>query len=229
MNSLEPLIWIAISCLVAFFAYWGAMRVRDLLLQEWSQSGLSRLIAVGWAFGFCVFTCAFFSVLDVKNGALMGYLVMVGLALAGLEIYSSAKESALAAQEERIRNEQKRAQLATGEGWGRDDALEKFCTTIFYRKYGRLETTSGWRCAVCGKNLYQRADASIDHIKPLSKYPELRFSEANLQVLCRPCNSTKSAYDGEDWKSVTRKRRRIIKQKLKTIKSKPQTWADKNR
>lgn len=219
MNSFAPLLWLALSGVVAFFAYWGVMRVRGLLWQYWSQGSLSRLSVVGWLVGFFIFTFAFFTVFDVKNGALWGYLVIVALALMGFEVYSSRKESVLAAQEERIRREQKRAQLATGEGWAKGDVLEKFRTTVFYRKYGQVKATFGWRCAVCGKNLYQRADASLDHIKPQSKYPELRFSEANLQVLCRPCNSTKSAYDDDDWKTVTRKRRRVITRKSKTLQN----------
>lgn len=33
----------------------------------------------------------------------------------------------------------------------------------------------------------------IDHIKPLSKFPELALEPKNLQLLCAPCNKRKSA------------------------------------
>lgn len=182
-------------------------------MEHRNQGGRLRFIAMGWLAVFCFFSLLFFTIFDVKNGALLGYLVIVAVILAAFEAYSSSQESSLAEEATRLRAEEKRALLATGEGWTRGDVLEKFRTTVFYRKYGQIKTTSGWRCGVCGKNLYRRLDASIDHIKPQSKYPELRVTEVNLQVLCRPCNSTKSAYDGEDWKAITRKRRRDIKKK----------------
>ncbi|NNH69178.1 HNH endonuclease [Nocardia uniformis] len=42
----------------------------------------------------------------------------------------------------------------------------------------------------------------MDHIKPLIEAPELAFKRSNLQVLCRVCNSRKSA--GERRTGATR-------------------------
>lgn len=40
----------------------------------------------------------------------------------------------------------------------------------------------------------------VDHIKPLSKYWELRLDESNLQVLCDECNQGKGAWDQSDYR-----------------------------
>jgi len=54
----------------------------------------------------------------------------------------------------------------------------------------------GRECVVCGatKNL------TVDHIKPLRKYPELAKDITNLQVMCRLCNRGKGAWDQTDWR-----------------------------
>lgn len=119
--------------------------------------------------------------------------------------------------------------LATGVGWGKFDVLAKYRTTLYFRnEYGRLQTTQGWRCASCGRNLYSPSDATLDHIKPRSRHPHLIDTESNLQVLCRHCNSTKSAYDGDDWKSVLRKRRRVIRKRERNSRRKPGRQDDVN-
>lgn len=126
-------------------------------------------------------------------------------------IYELAGQSRDSAKLDEILREQarlKEAQLATGEGWSRLDVLRKFKSTLYFRQYGRMQTTQGWRCSACSKNLYKEKDTEVDHILPVSKYPQLRFTESNLQILCRSCNSTKHAYDGDDWKKVVHKRRR---------------------
>lgn len=40
----------------------------------------------------------------------------------------------------------------------------------------------------------------VDHIKPLSKFWELRLSRDNLQVLCDECNMGKGAWDETDYR-----------------------------
>lgn len=47
-------------------------------------------------------------------------------------------------------------------------------------------------CALCGAIPKEGISLTIDHIKPVSKYPELAMIEDNLQVLCWPCNQKKS-------------------------------------
>ena len=43
------------------------------------------------------------------------------------------------------------------------------------------------RCMACGTV----EKLSVDHIKPISFYPELGETFSNLQILCRSCNSKK--------------------------------------
>jgi len=43
----------------------------------------------------------------------------------------------------------------------------------------------------------------VDHIKPRSKYPELKFDFTNLQVLCCDCNVEKSNIDETDYRNIT--------------------------
>lgn len=40
----------------------------------------------------------------------------------------------------------------------------------------------------------------VDHIKPLSRYWELRLDPSNLQILCEECNMGKGAWDETDWR-----------------------------
>ena len=109
----------------------------------------------------------------------------------------------------------RKERLLSGEGWTKHDVLQKYKTTLFYRQFGRLTTTTGWRCAGCSKNLYKEKDAELDHIQPRSKYPTLAMSESNLQILCRSCNAHKHAYDGDDWKKTIHKRRRVSNKKTR--------------
>lgn len=45
-------------------------------------------------------------------------------------------------------------------------------------------------CPKCDRIMY-KGFASIDHIKPKSKYPELIFEYSNLEVICLTCNNEK--------------------------------------
>lgn len=66
-------------------------------------------------------------------------------------------------------------------------------------KYGRI-------CMKCGLKSFGLDENGIsvriciDHIKPVSKYPELVFDEDNLQVLCSTCNKQKSYTDETDYR-----------------------------
>ena len=58
------------------------------------------------------------------------------------------------------------------------------------RKYGR-------RCMLC---FAVDVEVHVDHIKPISKAPELKLEINNLQVLCRACNMGKSNKDSTDFR-----------------------------
>ncbi len=56
-------------------------------------------------------------------------------------------------------------------------------------------------CLVCGRGPKNHGiTLHVDHIKPVSKYPELRLMAENLQVLCEDCNLGKSNRDEIDWR-----------------------------
>lgn len=55
-------------------------------------------------------------------------------------------------------------------------------------------------CAKCGTKSAKNNWLEIDHIKPVSKYPDLAMDIDNLQVLCRNCNRLKSNIDETDYR-----------------------------
>ncbi|MDO3515186.1 HNH endonuclease signature motif containing protein [Ralstonia pseudosolanacearum] len=88
--------------------------------------------------------------------------------------------------------------------------------------YAEVIAASGNRCAACGRQFSQRRRKPllhIDHIRPRKLYPHLLYVRSNLQVLCRSCNSHKSAYDGDDWRDVVAARRRATNKKRRTARA----------
>lgn len=65
-------------------------------------------------------------------------------------------------------------------------------------RYDILKAANG-RCALCGQSGAD-AELHVDHIKPVSKYPELVNDINNLQCLCADCNLGKSDRDDTDWR-----------------------------
>ena len=56
--------------------------------------------------------------------------------------------------------------------------------------------TYGATCMLCNST----ENIVVDHIKPISKFPHLRLTFSNLQVLCRDCNMGKSCDDLTDFR-----------------------------
>lgn len=46
----------------------------------------------------------------------------------------------------------------------------------------------GWSCVICGYRSCKPRDIRADHIKPFSKFPELRLEVSNGRTLCLPCD-----------------------------------------
>ena len=55
----------------------------------------------------------------------------------------------------------------------------------------RYETLKkyGFACMACGG---KERELHVDHIKPVSRFPDLALEPSNLQVLCKDCNLGKS-------------------------------------
>lgn len=76
----------------------------------------------------------------------------------------------------------------------------------FYDRYAwkRLRYTilqkHGPKCMLCNATREDGAVIQVDHIKPISIWPELALTESNLQVLCRDCNLGKSNKDITDFR-----------------------------
>lgn len=58
----------------------------------------------------------------------------------------------------------------------------------------------GNHCQCCGRGPEDGAKLEVDHIRPVSKFPALRYSLDNLQILCQVCNSGKSDWDMTCWR-----------------------------
>lgn len=65
-----------------------------------------------------------------------------------------------------------------------DEDFRKLRLQVFLR--------DGEICATCGAKPEPGLSLTIDHIKPVSKFPELARDISNLQVLCWDCNQSKS-------------------------------------
>jgi hypothetical protein len=57
----------------------------------------------------------------------------------------------------------------------------------------------GSRCLLCGTS-GPGVVIQVDHIRPISIYPELALTESNLQPLCRECNLGKSNHFEHDFR-----------------------------
>lgn len=64
----------------------------------------------------------------------------------------------------------------------------------------RVFLRDGEICAKCGTKPNGKNYLTIDHIKPVSKHPELFLDEDNMQVLCISCNKNKSNKHSTDYR-----------------------------
>lgn len=61
--------------------------------------------------------------------------------------------------------------------------------SIEYKKWRKsVMERDRYSCVKCGYRSHKRRDIRVDHIKPFSLYPELRFDVSNGRVLCIECD-----------------------------------------
>lgn len=58
----------------------------------------------------------------------------------------------------------------------------------------------GARCQCCGATAKDGRAIHVDHILPRKTHPHLALDPSNLQVLCEPCNLSKSYRLTDDWR-----------------------------
>lgn len=75
-----------------------------------------------------------------------------------------------------------------------------------------------YTCNLCAKKPKRKGGLHLDHIRPIKHYPELEFASYNLQALCASCNRHKQAYDGDDWRDVTKARKRATAKRRKAAR-----------
>ena len=71
--------------------------------------------------------------------------------------------------------------------------------TALRARYQALRLANGC-CQLCGAGAKDGVTLCADHIKPVSKYPELEGDPENIQVLCNQCNVGKSNEFEDDWR-----------------------------
>lgn len=75
-----------------------------------------------------------------------------------------------------------------------------FYKSLAWRQVRYLALRNSVGCNFCGARARDGVYLHVDHVKPISKYPELRLSLDNLQVLCEDCNVGKGSWDETDWR-----------------------------
>lgn len=112
-----------------------------------------------------------------------------------------------------------------------DLRMERAKKMALERKFGRSFYTSerwlrkrestlrkyGEKCMKCGAKKSATVSIHVDHIKPISKYPQLRLNPENLQVLCKTCNHEKSNIDETDWRPESILKKKVQAESMKRV------------
>ena len=64
----------------------------------------------------------------------------------------------------------------------------------------RVLTRYSAKCMLCNATREDGVRIHVDHIKPISKFPERALDFTNLQILCEACNKGKSYKFDNDWR-----------------------------
>ena len=110
---------------------------------------------------------------------------------------TTVAEYSAALREEREAREARRARLKPTR-----DLRQKFYASAGWRRLRyRVLAEQGGRCQACGRTAKDGIVIHVDHIKPLSKFWNLRLDKSNLQILCADCNIGKLHLSDEDWRA----------------------------
>ena len=80
------------------------------------------------------------------------------------------------------------------------DGKKDFFKSLQWRQLRYLALRNSGGCNCCGATAKDGVLLHVDHIKPISKFPDLRLSLDNVQVLCEDCNVGKGSWDETDWR-----------------------------
>ena len=78
-----------------------------------------------------------------------------------------------------------------------EDKLEEINYVGRYKARKKNKRTNTWKCAYCGKTLYNKSDVTVDHIIPKSKGG--KTTDDNLTISCKSCNGLKSSKSKEHY------------------------------
>ena len=96
----------------------------------------------------------------------------------------------------------------------RTDQRERFTNKYRDWRYAVIKRDK-WTCQICGDKRSSGKNFCVDHIKPFSTYPELRYEISNGRVLCNECHRKTDTYcrkryakfigKEEQWETITQK------------------------
>jgi len=76
---------------------------------------------------------------------------------------------------------------------GKTSEAMKIKNSLEYKQWRTaVFTRDGFKCVACGDA--RGGNLEADHIKPQSRFPELRFDVANGRTLCKPCHQQTETY-----------------------------------
>jgi 5-methylcytosine-specific restriction endonuclease McrA len=88
----------------------------------------------------------------------------------------------------------------------REQKAKSFYSSFQWRKVRYLflrQQSRPLRCSACGRSAADGVTLCVDHVKSVKKYPELKTTLSNLQVLCGPCNTGKGSEWADDWRATS--------------------------